>query len=123
MSKFIPRSQMQDREYEGYVGTSRGVVPQGQSSVYRNKDGQLVFRSIHAPIPQGDIWGVEPSKRRTPQERVESLAQRIQQQSQHGMPASVRYSSQSPDICTMGRNLSLGWSMKFLMPQMFHPWR
>ncbi len=38
-----------------------------------------------------------------------------------GMPDSVKDSSQSPDICTMARILTWGWSRKTFNPQLCQP--
>ena len=39
----------------------------------------------------------------------------------HGTPDSVCDSFQSPDICTIGRSDTSGWSRKAVRPHMFQP--
>lgn len=88
--RFIPKERVdRSKRYPGYVATSRGLLHGALSPVKRDERGDLVFRKIQAPVPGGDIWGVEPSRRRSPQARVESLARRIQYQGKYGMPGSV----------------------------------
>lgn len=91
MDKFIPKEKVdRNKSYPDYIATSRGLVHRSIASTKHGADGRLLYRQILAPMPGGDIWGIEPSKRRSPQERVSSLAQRIQYQNEKtGLPASV----------------------------------
>ena len=78
----IPKEHLEPgREYEGYVARPEGLVRK-DAEVFTGwgKDNTLRFKPIARPVP--NEWGVDAVKRRTPQERVISLASRILKQYQ-----------------------------------------
>jgi len=83
--KVIPKEHLDPtKRYAGYVARPEGLVSQ-EAEVFEGwgKDESLRFKKVARPVPSGN-WGVEAVKRRTPQERVISLANRILAQYQKG---------------------------------------
>lgn len=90
---FIPRDQVKPGvEYRGYVSTSRGLL---RKDLAHHKgtvaSGTAGFKRLVNPPPgktgvpvAHNDWGVEPTRRRTPQQRLESLASRIFKQVNEG---------------------------------------
>jgi len=90
---FIPRAEVKPGvRYRGYIATPDGLVRQDRAA-HRGTvaTGARLLQPVDAPpgtpravkVSHGD-WGVEPNRKRTHAERVDSLASRIWQQNTEG---------------------------------------
>ena len=76
---FIPKDQIiPGVEYRGYVAYAEGLVRKDRAPFTgMGHDGTLRLKPVHEPVP---AQAVEPLRRRTPDQRVNSMAGRIMAQ-------------------------------------------
>ena len=102
---FIPLKDVDPKKvYRGYVATADGLLHHTRSRTTGHfATGDAKWRPFVAPMPPVDYWAPDPIKRRTPQQRAESVARRIAYQvDQTGLPNSI-FSDAQEIVAKMGR--------------------
>ena len=81
---FIPKEEVKPGvQYRGYVATPEGLVHHTKAKTTGHAaKGDVKWRPFTKAV-RAPHWEVEPSIRRTPQQRVESLMKRIMYQYEH----------------------------------------
>lgn len=90
---FIPKEELDPhKEYRGYVARPNGLVRKDRETFTGSSLNGTGPRLKKVEVPLPNRWGVDPVKRRTPQERLNSVAMRIVAQLQTSggvLPESV----------------------------------